>query len=50
MVAPGGAFFYADDIKQPVTRTDVTAYAMPIKQLIREQTEVPPICATWLAI
>ena len=40
-VAPGGAFFYADDIKQPVTRTDVTAYAMPIKQLIREQTEVP---------
>ncbi len=40
-VAPGGAFFYADDIKQPVTRTDITAYAMPIKQLIRAQTEVP---------
>jgi 2-oxoglutarate ferredoxin oxidoreductase subunit alpha len=41
-VAPGGAFFYADDIKQPITRADITAYAMPIKQLIREQTEVPP--------
>jgi 2-oxoglutarate ferredoxin oxidoreductase subunit alpha len=40
-VAPGGAFFYADDIKQPVTRSDITAYAMPIKQLIREQKEVP---------
>ena len=41
-VAPGGAFFYADDIKQPITRSDITAYAMPIKQLIREQKEVPP--------
>jgi 2-oxoglutarate ferredoxin oxidoreductase subunit alpha len=40
-VAPGGAFFYADDIKQAVTRTDITVYPMPIKQLIREQTEVP---------
>jgi 2-oxoglutarate ferredoxin oxidoreductase subunit alpha len=41
-VTPGGAFFYAEDIKQPVTRTDMTAYPMPIKQLIREQKEVPP--------
>lgn len=40
-VAPGGAFFYADDIKQSVTRTDIAAYPMPIKQLIRQQTEVP---------
>jgi 2-oxoglutarate ferredoxin oxidoreductase subunit alpha len=40
-VAPGGAFFYADDIKQPITRTDISAYPMPVKQLIREQTEVP---------
>jgi 2-oxoglutarate ferredoxin oxidoreductase subunit alpha len=39
-VAPGGVFFYADDIKQPVTRDDITAYAMPVKQLMREQTEV----------
>jgi 2-oxoglutarate ferredoxin oxidoreductase subunit alpha len=40
-VAPGGAFFYADDIKQPITRSDITVYPMPIKQLIRQQTEVP---------
>ncbi len=40
-VAPGGAFFYADDIKQAITRTDITTYPMPVKQLIREQTEVP---------
>src|SRR5512147_1811460 len=29
-VAPGGAFFYADDIKQPVNRTDIAVYPMPI--------------------
>lgn len=40
-VAPGGAFFHADDIKQPVARDDITVYPIPIKQLIREQTEVP---------
>ncbi|MFZ5881858.1 MAG: 2-oxoacid:acceptor oxidoreductase subunit alpha [Chloroflexota bacterium] len=40
-VQPGGAFFYADDIKQPVTRDDITVYPMPIKQLIREQKDLP---------
>jgi 2-oxoglutarate ferredoxin oxidoreductase subunit alpha len=40
-VQPGGAFFYADDIKQPITRTDITVYPMPIKQLIREQKDLP---------
>ncbi len=40
-VAPGGAFFYADDIKQAITRTDISVYPMPVKQIIREQTEVP---------
>jgi 2-oxoglutarate ferredoxin oxidoreductase subunit alpha len=40
-VQPGGAFFYADDIKQPITRDDITVYAMPIKQLIREQNDLP---------
>jgi 2-oxoglutarate ferredoxin oxidoreductase subunit alpha len=40
-VAPGGAFFYSDDIKQAITRTDISVYPMPIKQLIREQAEVP---------
>ena len=40
-VAPGGAFFYADDIKQDVTRKDIAAYPMPVKQIMRAQTEVP---------
>ncbi len=35
-VQPNGAFLYADDIKQPVTRTDIVAYPMPVKQLVRD--------------
>ncbi len=35
-VQPGGVFFYADDIKQAVTRTDITTYPMPVKQLVRD--------------
>ncbi len=41
-VAPGGVFFYADDIKLPINRNDVTVYPMAIKQIIREQKDVPP--------
>lgn len=37
-VQPNGVFFYADDIKQPVTRTDITAYPMPVKQLVRDRS------------
>ncbi len=40
-VVPGGAFFYADDIKQPITRTDLTVYAMPIKAIIRSDANIP---------
>src|SRR5512144_1998868 len=32
-LVPGGVIFYADDIKQPITRTDVIAYPMPVKSL-----------------
>lgn len=35
-VLPGGAFFYADDIKFPIDRQDVAAYPMPVKQLAKE--------------
>lgn len=35
-VQPGGVFLYADDIKQAVTRTDITTYPMPVKQLVRD--------------
>jgi len=40
-IQPGGAFFYADDIKLPITRTDISVYPMPIKQIIREQADLP---------
>jgi 2-oxoglutarate ferredoxin oxidoreductase subunit alpha len=40
-VQPGGAFFYADDIKQPITRTDIAAYAMPVKQIVRGDPSIP---------
>lgn len=40
-VRPGGAFFYADDIKLQVTRTDIAVYAMPIKELVKKDLNVP---------
>ena len=40
-VTPGGAFLYADDIKQPITRTDVAIYPMPIKTIVKNDPNVP---------
>ena len=40
-VAPGGAFFYADDIKQPITRADVAIYPMPVKEIVKKDPNVP---------
>jgi 2-oxoglutarate ferredoxin oxidoreductase subunit alpha len=40
-VLPGGAFFYDDSIKYDVTRTDIHAYAMPVKEIMRDQKDVP---------
>jgi len=40
-VAAGGAFFYADDIKQPVTRADIAVYPMPVKQIVRGDPTIP---------
>ena len=34
--SPGGVLFYADDIKLPITRTDITVYPMPVKKLAKE--------------
>jgi len=45
---PGGAFFYADDIRFPITRDDVVAYPMPVKQLIR-QVEIPAYLKDYVA-
>ncbi len=40
-VSPGGAFFYADDIKQPITRVDVAIYPMPVKAIVKNDPNVP---------
>src|SRR5512146_488867 len=40
-LVPGGAFFYPDDIKLPITRQDVSAYPMPVKKLSREADVAP---------
>jgi 2-oxoglutarate ferredoxin oxidoreductase subunit alpha len=40
-VAPGGAFYYANDIKQPITRVDIAAYPMPIKDIIKKDQTIP---------
>jgi 2-oxoglutarate ferredoxin oxidoreductase subunit alpha len=40
-VMPGGVFFYDDSIKFDITRDDIYTYAMPVKEIMREQKEVP---------
>ena len=35
-VVPGGAIFYADNIRQPITRSDIATYPMPVQKLVRE--------------
>ncbi len=40
-VKPGGAFFYADDIKQPITRADISIYPMPIKAIVKADANIP---------
>jgi 2-oxoglutarate ferredoxin oxidoreductase subunit alpha len=40
-VVPGGVFFYDDSIKLDITRDDIHAYAMPVKEIMRDQKEVP---------
>jgi 2-oxoglutarate ferredoxin oxidoreductase subunit alpha len=40
-VMPGGAFFYDDSIKAPITRTDIIVYPMPVKQIVRNDPAVP---------
>ncbi|HEY5984127.1 MAG TPA: 2-oxoacid:acceptor oxidoreductase subunit alpha [Anaerolineales bacterium] len=40
-VAPGGAFFYSDDIKLDVTRKDISVYPMAVKDLVRKDASIP---------
>ncbi len=47
-VYPGGAFYYADDIKLPVNRTDIAIYPMPVKQLVK-QSDTPTNLRDYIA-
>lgn len=47
-VAPGGAFIYADDIKLPVSRTDITYYTIPVKEMAKAN-EPDPKLRTYIA-
>lgn len=40
-VSPGGAFYYADDIRLPISRADIAVYAMPVKKLVKDDPGVP---------
>ena len=35
-VVPDGAFFYDDKIRQPIIRTDISVYPMPVKKLVTD--------------
>lgn len=35
-VQPGGVFFYADDIRLPITRSDIVTYPMPVKKITKD--------------
>lgn len=47
-VSPGGAFFYADDIKLPIGRTDISIYPMPVKQMAKA-AQVSPNLRDYIA-
>lgn len=35
-VVPGGAFLYADHLRMPINRDDISVYAMPVKKISKE--------------
>jgi 2-oxoglutarate ferredoxin oxidoreductase subunit alpha len=47
-VQPGGVFFYADDIKFPLDRKDISVYPMPVKALARA-ADVSPSLRDYIA-
>ncbi len=46
--SPGGVLFYADDIRTPISRTDITLYPMPVKKLAKE-ADVPSNLRDYIA-
>jgi 2-oxoglutarate ferredoxin oxidoreductase subunit alpha len=47
-LVPGGVVFYPDDLKATITRDDITAYMMPVKEMIR-QADVPSNLRDYIA-
>lgn len=47
-LVPGGVLFYDQDITLPIERKDITVYAMPIKNLVKD-IEVSPNLRTYAA-
>jgi len=47
-VVPGGAFFYADHIRLPIDREDVSLYPMPVRKLVKD-AEVPSSLRDYVA-
>jgi 2-oxoglutarate ferredoxin oxidoreductase subunit alpha len=47
-VQTGGAFFYADDIKLPISRNDISIYPIPVKQMSRS-ADVSPTLRDYIA-
>ena len=47
-LVPGGVIFYPDDMKVAITRDDVVAYPMPVKQITRN-TDVPAALKDFVA-
>jgi 2-oxoglutarate/2-oxoacid ferredoxin oxidoreductase subunit alpha len=47
-VCPGGAFFYADDIKFAIDRNDISCYPMPVKTISRN-SDVSPNLRDYIA-
>jgi len=47
-LAVGGALFYDDSLKIPITRQDLHLYPMPVKQMVRE-SDAPPNIRDYIA-
>lgn len=47
-LCPGGVLFYADDIKLPINRTDISIYPMPVRKLAKE-ADVSPALRDYIA-
>jgi 2-oxoglutarate ferredoxin oxidoreductase subunit alpha len=47
-INPGGVLFYADDLKIELPRTDIVAYPMPVRKLVKD-AEVPPNLRDYVA-